>query len=309
MGHGCPKTLIGSVSHIPKVSIGLPVYNGGRYLPETLDSLLAQTWQDFEIVVCDNASADQTENVCRVYAAKDSRVRYFRNKTNIGGNRNYQLAFSLARGRYFRWAASDDLCAPTLVERCVEILDEHADVVLAYPRTVLIDDKSQVLSDYEDRLHLQSRRPSDRFRQITTDLGLCNAAFGLIRSDVLRRTGPMGNFIASDVTFLAQLSLEGKFWQVPERLFYRRIHPGAFSSSTDVSAQLRWCNPGAKARISCVEWRHAWEYFRIGWRAQLPPAEKMQVLGYVLRMTIWRRHKLWAELRVAGLELGRGLVA
>src|SRR5262249_38674640 len=91
------------------VSIGMAVYNGERYLPQTLDSLLAQTYSDFELIICDNCSIDGTEEICRSYVARDSRIHYYRNRTNIGVDRNFNLAFKLSRGKYFKWAADDDL--------------------------------------------------------------------------------------------------------------------------------------------------------------------------------------------------------
>src|SRR3989441_5670759 len=209
----------------PRVSVGLPVYNGERYLPEALDSLLTQTYEDFELIICDNASTDRTGEIARSYVAKDSRVRYARNEKNLGAGRNFRRAFELCTGAYFRWAAADDLSAPQSLARCVEVLDQEPAVVLAYPKTRVIDEHGRVLSDYDDRLHLQSPRPSERFRQVLARLARNNAAYGLMRADVLKRTGLLGDFLSSDVVFTAELSLYGTFWEVPEYLFYRRFHP------------------------------------------------------------------------------------
>jgi glycosyltransferase involved in cell wall biosynthesis len=125
---------------IPRVSIGLPVYNGERYLRESIDSILAQTFQNFELVICDNASTDATARICEEYTERDPRVRYFRNARNIGGINNANLTFERSRGELFRWAAHDDVCAPTLLERCVQVLDERADAVGVYPGTINIDE-------------------------------------------------------------------------------------------------------------------------------------------------------------------------
>src|SRR5262245_38883261 len=114
----------------PRVSIGLPVYNGERYLAETLNSMLAQTFEDFELIICDNASTDQTEQICRFYAGKDTRICYVRNATNLGAAKNYRRTFELSSGDYFRWANCDDLFAPESLACCVEILDWKPSVVL-----------------------------------------------------------------------------------------------------------------------------------------------------------------------------------
>src|SRR5262249_32985361 len=119
-------------SRKPRVSIGLYVYNGARFLEDTLDSLLAQTYTDFELIISDNASTDRTEEICRTYAAKDQRVRYYRSKKNVGVGRNCNRVFELATGDYFKWATADDLCKPELVARCLELLENDRPVVLAY---------------------------------------------------------------------------------------------------------------------------------------------------------------------------------
>ena len=93
----------------PRVSIGLPVYNGDRYLRETIEGLLNQTFSDFELVICDNASTDRTQDICNEYCLLDKRVRYYRNNENIGAGKNFNKAFSLSQGKYFKWAACDDL--------------------------------------------------------------------------------------------------------------------------------------------------------------------------------------------------------
>ena len=117
----------------PKVSIGLAVYNGERYLRQAIESILGQTYTDFELIISDNASTDSTQQICLEYAAEDGRISYHRNATNIGGANNENLTFRKAKAPYFRWAAHDDYVAPQLLERCVAILDTHPDVVLAYP--------------------------------------------------------------------------------------------------------------------------------------------------------------------------------
>src|SRR5581483_2124327 len=147
----------------PKVSIGLPVFNGERYLAETIQSILAQTFSDFELIISDNASTDRTEDICRSFAAVDGRIRYVRNKHNIGAVGNYNNVQRLARGAYFRWANYDDLIAPNMVARCVEVLDNEPTVILAYTKSQLIDQDGVVLSTYTDRLNLRFCRPSDRF--------------------------------------------------------------------------------------------------------------------------------------------------
>jgi len=128
------------VSVSPPLTIGLPVYNGQNYVSESLDSLLAQTYTDFELIISDNASTDSTEEICRDYAARDSRIRYVRQPVNIGAAPNHNYLVQAAHGRLFKWAAHDDLFAPKLVERCIEALDQP-EVILAHAYMGIVDER------------------------------------------------------------------------------------------------------------------------------------------------------------------------
>src|SRR5947199_10486063 len=103
----------------PRVSIGIPVYNAENFLREAIESIRQQTFTDFEIVISDNCSTDRTPQICEEYAAKDRRIRYVRNATNLGAGFNHRRVAELARGEFFKWQSRDDLCHPTFLERCV----------------------------------------------------------------------------------------------------------------------------------------------------------------------------------------------
>lgn len=192
---------------MPRVSIGVPVYNGERYIAETLDSLLAQTFDDYELIICDNASTDGTGDICRAYAERDPRIRYVRNPENIGAAGNYRRALELSSCEYFRWANADDLFAPEGLARCVGVLDQDPSVVLTYPKTKFIDERGIVLSEYDDNLDLQSPKASERFLQVMDRLGYVNIIYGLMRTDVLRKTGLLRNFPRGDVPLVIELAL------------------------------------------------------------------------------------------------------
>ncbi len=115
-----------------RLSIGLPVYNGERFLSAAIDSLLRQTFEDFELIISDNASTDATGAICRGYADQDRRIRYLPTKENIGSAPNFNRVIELASAPYFSWAAHDDVRAPQYLERCVEVLDRDPSVILAY---------------------------------------------------------------------------------------------------------------------------------------------------------------------------------
>src|SRR6185312_8647929 len=123
----------------PAVTIGIPVYNGERYLEEAIRSALGQTNGDLELVISDNASTDRTAEICRDYALQDSRLRYFRNPSNLGAAPNYNIVFSHARGRFFKWLAHDDLMTPTYVEKVTRVLEARPEAVLCNSVVAYID--------------------------------------------------------------------------------------------------------------------------------------------------------------------------
>jgi glycosyltransferase involved in cell wall biosynthesis len=206
----------------PRLTIGIPVFNGERHLAETLAAILAQDFTDFEVIVSDNASTDRTTDIAAAFAARDPRVRLVRNAKNIGAVANYNQLVEMARGSYFKWASDDDLLAPTYVSSCVAVLDREPDAVLAYGKTRLIDDAGQVIRDHRDGMHLPSPLPWVRLRDFATHRWLCSPIFGVIRTSVLRTTF-LGPGDSADVTFLAQVSLAGRVLEVPEYLFFRRV--------------------------------------------------------------------------------------
>jgi len=245
-----------SIREIPRVSVGLPVYNGERFLRPALDCLLAQTYTDFEIVITDNCSTDGTEEICHTYAAQDSRIRYYRNPANIGVDRNFNRSFRLSRGDYFRWAAADDLCAPTLLETCVRMLDQRTDAVLCYPKTRLIDENGSPIKDHEDYLDLQYRSASRRFGFLLLRFVLCNVCYGLMRSCVLKRTSLFGSYFSSDEVFLGELALHGPFVEIPEYLFYRRMHAGmAVRKYANRYEAMIMSEPDGKGKLFFPNWK------------------------------------------------------
>ena len=151
----------------PTVSIGLPVFNGERYLAGALNCLLQQDYEDFELIISDNASTDATESICREYAAKDPRIRYSRNATNIGASLNYNRVFGLARGEFFKWASHDDECHPSLVRRCLEVFEQApASAVLVYSMAEIIDELGRVMFQSLDRISSSSARPFKRLTRL-----------------------------------------------------------------------------------------------------------------------------------------------
>ncbi|QXE21917.1 glycosyl transferase family 2 [Richelia sinica FACHB-800] len=207
-----------------KLSIGLPVYNGERFLAQALDSLLSQTFTDFELIISDNASTDRTADICQEYAQKDQRIRYFRNATNIGCACNFNRVLQLAKGEYFKWAAYDDLHAPNFLARCIEILDKYPSYILCHSRTKLIDEQGNLLQDYAIKLKTYLPLPQQRFNELLTK-HFCYQLYGVMRRSALEKIPPMGGYGNADGILLLRLGLIGCFYEIPEYLFFARSHP------------------------------------------------------------------------------------
>jgi glycosyltransferase involved in cell wall biosynthesis len=280
----------------PPVSIGMPVYNGERYVGEAIDSVLAQTDGDFELIVSDNASRDRTEAICRDYAARDRRVRFYRARENRGASWNFERVFRLARGRYFRWCAADDRWEPELLARTKLVLDRRPDVILAYPRTNLIDSQGRLIRRYEGDLDVTQDTAVARYRHIVRKLGLCHAMFGLMRAEVLRQTSLIASYSGSDQVLLAQLAILGKLLLLPEYLFNRRLHERSSSSDISTEGQQQFYDPQTRGKLFLRCWRHTSEHWSFVARADMPIESRGPIILELLRLLCWNRVKLGREL-------------
>ncbi|WP_083330806.1 glycosyltransferase family 2 protein [Halofilum ochraceum] len=282
----------------PSISVGMPVYNGEPYVESALRSVLDQTFDDFELIVCDNASTDRTSEIVRDLASSDRRIRYSCNERNLGAAGNYNHAFALARAPYFRWMNADDLIEPELHALCLQALKSNPEAVLAYGHTRIIDADGAVTADYNDNLHLDDPRPSVRFRQFFERVGLANVIFGLMRRDALARTSLMGNgrMPAADIRMMAELTLLGRFIALEPTLFYRRMHAEASSwDRTDSTRQATfWGNTSSDFVIP--HWRLYAGYLYRALQYRLAPLERARVISHVFHLMYWGRGKLATDL-------------
>jgi glycosyltransferase involved in cell wall biosynthesis len=308
-------------SSTPRVSIGLPVYNGQRYLAAAIESLLAQTFTDFELIISDNASTDRTQEICREFAVRDSRIRCYREPKNKGIAWNFTRTFELARGEFFQWHAHDDLCAPTLLEREVAMFNADPTAVLCYARPAIIDECGELVPDdpatwrpaavdgqlqsaadlvarapgNEDPRGLNSASASHRFYGVLLKTVWCLESYGLVRTEVMRSTGKLRGYCGAEKVFLAEMALRGRFREIPEVLFYSRRHAQQYTMLDTSSAQQQSVNPGgANSRIPLP--RHLRS--TLGYLKLLPAApvgllERVRCLGVLLRYVFqigkWKR--------------------
>ena len=295
---------------MPRVSIGLPVYNGERYLREALGSLLGQTFGDLEVIVSDNGSSDASAEIAREVAARDPRVRVVVHAENRGAAWNYNHTVHQARGELFKWAAHDDVCEPTFVERCVEALDRRGDAAaLAFPQMRFVDASGATLGDYDDPIHWDGRTPSERLWDLLREPGRsflhrCFPVSGLIRLEALRKTRLIGAFNSSDKAVLVELALLGDFEAVPERLFLRRIHEGNSvrpeRSAREIAA---WFDPRLGSSFPMVRTRLLAAYTSAAlWRIPLPLAERARCARVLARVALpqWRTYAGELRRRLVG---------
>jgi glycosyltransferase involved in cell wall biosynthesis len=207
----------------PLVSIGMPTCNGERFIRHALDSLLAQDYTNFELIISDNASTDGTQMICQEYVAKDKRIQYRRNRTNLGSIANFRLVFELSRGKYFMFAGDHDLWHTTFISRCVAILEQESRVVLAYSRTMLIDIEGRPIKIISEKLDdNKDKTRTQRYKYLVPRLGWCEMYYGLIRREMFTQIEWNSILLSIDRLQLTQMTLCGAFAQIDEVLFYLR---------------------------------------------------------------------------------------
>jgi len=285
----------------PTLSIGMPVHNGLPFLPEALESLLGQTYDDFELIISDNASDDGTAEVCGEFARRDARIRLLRNSENLGAAENYNRVVREARGRYFKWAAADDNCLPPYLERCVNVLASRDDVVLCYPKTQLIDKCGLRIAEYEDNMHIDHPSVSRRLRHVFRTVGKANCVFGVIRTDALCRTNLIGPYRASDYVLLAELSMLGKFHEVPGRLFLRRIHEDQSAVGKTDREIAEWFRPYHAGGGTFPMWRLFGEHIRAIHRSSQPLVKRVACYPQLVHLLRRHRSSLFREIGCARL--------
>lgn len=205
---------------LPLVSMGMPLYNEERHLREALDSLLAQDYANFELIISDNASEDMTQQICREYAARDSRIHYHCNEVNLGMVENFNRVFHGSKGKYFMWVAGHDLHAPSFLRKCVEALENEPAAVLCSSRVKVIDHQGHPTTRNEVFVDTRGRGVLTRFNIAVWRLSSSFAIYGLFRRSAMADSR-MARFVwASDSVLLAELALMGPFIILPEALYY-----------------------------------------------------------------------------------------
>jgi len=279
----------------PRVSIGLPVYNGERFLLNALTRLVEQEFEDFELIISDNASTDRTPEICRMFAQREPRIRYVRNAVNIGLGANHNRTFELSRGEFFKWVAHDDDYPPAMLARFVRALEESPPSVgVVYSRCEYIDECGHVVGADSDEVDMNDPWPHKRLGHLLWNVHMWNSVYGLIRSDVLRQTRLHGHYPKADQVLLAELAMLGVFVELPEPLLRIRRHPGRTFTANKTSKALREIfTPGRSHRYVPVgiTARMAFELVRSA--LLVPPLLRDKILCTAIALAVpqWRSFK------------------
>lgn len=260
---------------LPLITVGMPVYNGARTLHHALNSILAQSYSNFEIVISDNASTDDTPEIISEYAALDHRIRPYWNSTNLGARANYNRVLELARGTYFKWAAHDDWIASDYLERCVEELQGCPEVVLCYSAMCRVDAQGDtrrlvVPANVLARSGSVARRVHDVLWHVPY-----HPIFGVFRTKALRSAGGIPNCPEPDRVTLVRVALRGLYAQIPDVLFFQRS-PEKNTPNRNV---WRWLDPANASRRRLRVVRVGGEILSAINRAELPRRQRWWLVG------------------------------
>lgn len=285
-------------SDYPLVSIGVPVFNGDDYLAAALDSIVNQSYQNLEIIISDNCSTDKTQEICLTYQQKDPRVKYFRAEENLGATWNFNQVLHLAGGKYFRWAAHDDVLAPTCIEKCVSVLEANPEVVLCHSKVEVIDHEGEFKHDYDIVLKTDDQFPPTRFYELLIPWNMYYEIFGLIRREAFQTVGPMGNFSHADGILLERLSLIGRFFQIDEVLFYPRFHAKQSNQvyGLNYHTYTAWFDPKLRGKRIFPYWRQLKEHLAVVREAQIQAADKFSCYRAIAFWFFKRRRELIKDL-------------
>lgn len=287
-----------------KLTIGMPVYNAESYISQALESLVKQSFQDMEIIISDNASTDRTFEICRDYSHQYPMITVHRNTSNIGAAANFNLVFHMAKSEYFKWASYDDICDKEFVKRCVDVLDSNKEVVLCYTRAKKIDEHGNCVGEYSMFLNTMSDRFHERFQDLIDKRHSCIQIFGVFRSDVLKKTHLIGNYLGADRVLLGEVGLMGKIYEIPDSLFFRRDHPTTTMKMSE-EERLAWFDPKQRYSKTFPNIKILFEHVKVVHNSELSNLNKCYCLKPIYVHIRRRRKYLLKDIKCFTKNLTR----
>ena len=290
------------------VSIGIPVYNGQNYIMDSINSVLCQTFDDFELIISDNASTDDTKKICMEYAGRDRRIRYHRNDENLGYAKNFNKVFELSGGTYFKWISHDDVIHPTFLEKCVRVMDEFPDIIGVFPGMAYIDEFGKVIQycskdysilgdDHAGRLHELMNHEIDGTE-------IFWSIYSLLRRDVLGKTSLHGTYVAADRVLLLELVLQGKIKHIDDVLLFIRKHPGSSMKICRLPKErYKWVNSERTPFLVFPSWNVTYQQYKAISRYDISMIQKIKGYYEVSRKIVKKDLRtLGGEIKVVGKE-------
>jgi glycosyltransferase involved in cell wall biosynthesis len=283
---------------VPKVSFGLPVYNGEASIRRAMDSLLAQDLNDIEVVVSDNASEDRTYEILQEYAQRDCRVRLFRNDQNQGQINNFNRVLDLSRGTYYRWIGANDWLEPDYASSCVAELEAHLNAVAVSTGQDFETDTGVIPGAEYEGEHLESERPERRFQRmlwfLKADYRFIDPIYSMIRRDALLRTRRLLFVWDNDHLLALEMALQGPWRHIPRVLGHRYREPSYYASSDRLR---KIYNPAEPRRLDWSAWRMGREMYAAVSRQRLTPQQTFHctcsIVRHLAKEEVWRA-SCWA---------------
>lgn len=284
-----------------KVIIGLPVYNGQKYLSAAVESHLSQSFGDFALVISDNGSTDATPEICAAYASKDKRIKYLRSAENRGILWNHRRVMDAIESpsQYFRWAGADDILEPGLLQAMVEVLNTRPEVEAVVPDTKNIDDQGEIIGSMARTLDLQSPSVIQRAHDILTANYQHVIAYGLLRASTLRLMRTRPDYPGWDAVFALELALRGQMVQPAGPALLRRFHPGSISRVKTVKEMRKWVEPSSKTGMDFPHWTWAYERAQVLMAVPMSTPDRIRIGKFLARFTIWQRRSLVRDVTQA----------
>lgn len=284
----------------PVISLGCPVYNSDETrLRRSLDSVLAQTYTNFEVIICDNSPGSRTSEICREYADRDARVKYYANDFNLGASMNFWKTLYIARGKYYKWVADDDAMHPTYLARCLDVLEADPSIALCYTHVTTMLPDGREKDDTGGRIVAMQEDPADRFLSVLEFSWSAHGFYGLFRKEHLFRIHPVSDecIRLADILMLAETSLHGKIAQIPEKLFVYTLNQKEWSDREKLNARhYGACFPNSRDRgITFPNLKFTWELMQAVRYSDLPAATKSRLYTTIPHMIKARISGYWTQ--------------
>lgn len=284
----------------PQLSIGCPIYNSDEArLRRSLDSVLAQTFEDFEVIICDNSPDGPTRDICMGYAERDPRVQYFDNAFNYGASVNFWRVLHIARGRYFKWVADDDQLDASYFRRCIEVLENDPAIALCYSRIKSVTPEGEAQDDAGGRIEAMQESAAQRFVSVLERSWRAHGFYGIFRKEHLMRIHPVSDecIRLADIMMLAEISLYGKIFQIPEELFTYTQHVKEWDDREKLNARhYDACFPNAQQRgITFPNVKFAYELMQAVRYSDLSLDEKAKLYAAVPQLIHDRINGFWGQ--------------